>query len=136
VADLAAVPSGARGRAVDRAHPREPAREPARQRDLVDRGFLATAPNRLWVADITDPRAWEGWLHLVAVQDVYLRRIVGWSMADRMRSPNQPASTEPGNSSAAVRPAHLRATVVAAIALPGLITHRHDQATNTTLSRP
>src|SRR4051794_41535423 len=33
--------------------------------DLVDRAFLAAAPNRLWVADITYLRTWEGWLYLV-----------------------------------------------------------------------
>ena len=54
--------------------------------DLVDRAFLAAAPNRLWVADITYLRTWEGWLYLVAVQDVYCRRIVGWCMADHMRT--------------------------------------------------
>jgi putative transposase len=54
--------------------------------DLVDRAFLAAAPNRLWVADITYVRTWEGWLYLVAVQDVFSRRIVGWSMADHMRT--------------------------------------------------
>jgi putative transposase len=54
--------------------------------DLVDRAFLAAAANRLWVADITYLRTWEGWLDLVAVQDVYSRRIVGWSMADHMRT--------------------------------------------------
>ena len=40
----------------------------------------------LWVADITYLRTWEGWLYLAAVQDAYSRRIVGWSMADHMRS--------------------------------------------------
>jgi putative transposase len=54
--------------------------------DLVDRAFLAAVPNRLWVADITYLRTWQGWLYLVAVQDVYSRRIVGWSMADHMRA--------------------------------------------------
>jgi putative transposase len=54
--------------------------------DLVDRTFLAAAPNRLWVADITYLRTWQGWLYLVAVQDVFSRRIVGWSMADHMRT--------------------------------------------------
>jgi putative transposase len=54
--------------------------------DLVDRAFLAAAPNRLWVADITYLRTWEGWLYLAAVQDVFSRRIVGWSMADHMRT--------------------------------------------------
>lgn len=54
--------------------------------DLLDRGFLAGAPNRLWVADITYLRTWEGWLYLAAVQDLYSRKIVGWSMTDHMRS--------------------------------------------------
>jgi putative transposase len=54
--------------------------------DLVDRAFLAAAPDRLWVADITYLRTWEGWLYLVAVQDVFSRRIVGWAMADHMRT--------------------------------------------------
>ena len=54
--------------------------------DLVARAFLAAAPDRLWVADITYLRTWEGWLYLVAVQDIYSRRIVGWSMADHMRT--------------------------------------------------
>jgi putative transposase len=58
--------------------------------DLVDRAFLAAAPDRLWVADITYLRTWEGWLYLVAVQDVYSRRIVGWSMADHM--PTEPVT--------------------------------------------
>ena len=54
--------------------------------DLVDRAFLSTAPDRLWVADITYLRTWEGWLYLVAVQDLFSRRIVGWSMGDHMRT--------------------------------------------------
>ena len=54
--------------------------------DLLDRNFAAGAPNRLWVADITYLRTWEGWLYLVAVQDLYSRRIVGWAMADHLRA--------------------------------------------------
>jgi putative transposase len=54
--------------------------------DLVDRAFLAAAPDRLWVADITYLRTWEGWLYLVAVQDVYSRRIVGWAIDSHMRT--------------------------------------------------
>jgi putative transposase len=54
--------------------------------DLLDRDFAAGAPNRCWVADITYLRTWEGWLYLVAVQDLYSRWIVGWSMADHMRT--------------------------------------------------
>jgi putative transposase len=54
--------------------------------DLVERQFRPTAPNVLWVADITYLRTWEGWVYLAAVQDAYSRAIVGWSMADHMRS--------------------------------------------------
>jgi putative transposase len=53
--------------------------------DLLDRDFTAKAPDQRWVADITYLRTWEGWLYLVAVQDLYSRRIVGWSIADHMR---------------------------------------------------
>jgi len=54
--------------------------------DLLDRDFTAGGPNQRWVADITYLRTWQGWLYLVAVQDLYSRRIVGWSMADHMRT--------------------------------------------------
>jgi putative transposase len=54
--------------------------------DLVERRFRPTAPNVLWVADVTYLRTWEGWLYLAAVQDAYSRAIVGWSMADHMRA--------------------------------------------------
>lgn len=54
--------------------------------DLLDRQFAAAGPDRCWVADITYLRTWEGWLYLVAVQDLFSRRIVGWSMADHMRT--------------------------------------------------
>lgn len=54
--------------------------------DLIERDFCPAAPNLLWVADITYLRTWEGWLYLAAVQDAFSRRIVGWSMADHMRS--------------------------------------------------
>jgi len=54
--------------------------------DLVQRQFRPTAPNVLWFTDITYLRTWEGWLYLAAVQDAYSRRIVGWQMADHMRT--------------------------------------------------
>lgn len=54
--------------------------------DLVERDFRPAAPNVLWIPDITYLRTWEGWLYLAAVQDAFSRRIVGWSMADHMRS--------------------------------------------------
>ncbi len=54
--------------------------------DLVERHFRPGAPNVLWCADITYLRSWEGWLYLAAVQDLYSRRIVGWSMANHLRA--------------------------------------------------
>ncbi len=53
--------------------------------DLVERDFNPTAVNRLWCADITYIRTWEGWLYLASVMDCYSRRIVGWQIADHMR---------------------------------------------------
>jgi putative transposase len=54
--------------------------------DLVKRNFTPQAPDRLWVADITYVRSWEGWLCLSFVLDAYSRRIVGWSMANNLRT--------------------------------------------------
>ncbi|SER97005.1 Transposase InsO and inactivated derivatives [Lentzea albida] len=54
--------------------------------DLVRRDFTATAPNRLWLADITEHRTAEGKLYLCAVKDVCSNRIVGYSIDFRMKS--------------------------------------------------
>jgi putative transposase len=54
--------------------------------DLVERDFNPAAVNRLWAADITYIRTWEGWLYLASVMDLYSRRIVGWAMADHLRA--------------------------------------------------
>jgi putative transposase len=54
--------------------------------DLVERDFDPTEPNRLWAADITYIRTWEGWLYLASVMDLYSRRIVGWAIADHLRA--------------------------------------------------
>jgi putative transposase len=54
--------------------------------DLVQRNFTPEAPDRLWVADITYVRTWEGWLYLSFVLDTYSRKIVGWSMANHLRT--------------------------------------------------
>jgi putative transposase len=51
--------------------------------DLVERDFRAAAPNRLWVADLTEHPTGEGKLFLASVIDVYSRRVVGWSMSAR-----------------------------------------------------
>ena len=54
--------------------------------DLVKRNFSPKAPDRLWVADITYVRTWEGWLYLSFVLDTHSRRVVGWSMANNLRT--------------------------------------------------
>ena len=54
--------------------------------DLVDRKFVATAPNVLWVADITYIPTWSGFLYLAVVLDVFSRRVVGWSMSTTLRA--------------------------------------------------
>ena len=54
--------------------------------DLVRREFVADAPDRLWVADITYIPTWTGFLFLAVVLDVFSRRIVGWAMANHLRT--------------------------------------------------
>jgi putative transposase len=54
--------------------------------DLVDRKFRPAAPNVCWAADIKQVETGEGRLYLAAVQDLFSRRIVGWSMAEHMRA--------------------------------------------------
>ena len=54
--------------------------------DLVERRFEADAPDRLWVADITYVPTWAGFLLLAVVVDAFSRRVVGWSMANHLRS--------------------------------------------------
>src|SRR5947209_3013631 len=53
---------------------------------LLNRQFDPARPNEAWVADITYIPTREGWLYLAAVEDLYSRRVVGWSMADHMES--------------------------------------------------
>lgn len=54
--------------------------------DLVEREFKATAPNQLWVADITYVPTWANFLYLAVVLDVFSRRIVGWAMDTHLRA--------------------------------------------------
>ena len=54
--------------------------------DLVQRNFTATAPNQLWVADITYVPTWAGFLFLAIVLDAFSRRIVGWAMATHLKT--------------------------------------------------
>jgi putative transposase len=54
--------------------------------DLVNRDFSAEGPDRLWVADFTYVRCWEGMVYFSFVIDVFSRRIVGWQLASHMRT--------------------------------------------------
>jgi putative transposase len=63
---------------------RDPAAEPAP--DLVNRQFSVDEPNRLWITDITEHPTEEGKLYCAAVMDAYSRLIIGWSIADHMRT--------------------------------------------------
>ncbi|MEU8252306.1 IS3 family transposase [Nonomuraea sp. NPDC048916] len=54
--------------------------------DLVRRNFSAEEPNRIWTADITYVPTWQGFVYLAVVLDVFSRRIVGWAMAEHMRT--------------------------------------------------
>ena len=54
--------------------------------NIVDRNFTPSEKNQTWTADITYIPTAEGWLYLAAVEDLYSRKIVGWSMSDRIDS--------------------------------------------------
>jgi transposase InsO family protein len=64
----------------------KPDPEAARRPDLVQRDFDVDAPNRLWVADLTYLRSWEGLGFFAFVLDAYSRMIVGWQLASHMRT--------------------------------------------------
>lgn len=54
--------------------------------NLVARDFTAPAPDRLWLGDITYLPTREGWLYLAVLLDAHSRRVVGWAMADHLRT--------------------------------------------------
>ena len=59
--------------------------EPVHPRlNLVERAFAVGERNRLWVGDITYIPTREGWLYLAAVIDASSRKVVGWSMSERI----------------------------------------------------
>ena len=63
---------------------RDPRQRPAP--DLVNRHFVADAPNVLWVADITYVPTWAGFIYLAVVLDVWSRRVVGWSIGETLHT--------------------------------------------------
>jgi hypothetical protein len=83
--------------------------------DLVKRDFTATAPNRLWLTDITEHRTDEGKLYLCAIKDVFSNRIVGYAISDRMKARlavaalnSRPRKTLGGRTPAEALDDHLR----------------------------
>jgi putative transposase len=58
----------------------------ARPADLVERQFHASAPNRLWVADLTYVKTHTGWVYVAFVVDVFSRFVVGWQASTSLRS--------------------------------------------------
>jgi len=72
-----------RGRRPKTTVPKQDGVHPA---DLVERDFTATAPNRLWVADLTYVSTRAGFVYVAFVIDVFSRRIVGWRVSRSLRS--------------------------------------------------
>jgi putative transposase len=72
--------------------------DPAADRapDLLNRAFVATAPNRVWVADFTYVHTHAGTVYVAFVVDTYSRRIVGWSAATSKATPLVLAALEMG----------------------------------------
>ena len=64
--------------------PRRTAR--TRARTWSQRAFTATAPDQLWVADITYCRTFAGWVYAAFVVDVFSRRVVGWQLSTSLRT--------------------------------------------------
>ncbi len=58
----------------------------ARPADLVQREFVATRPNQLWVADLTYVATWRGFVYVAFVIDVFARHIVGWRVSSSLRT--------------------------------------------------
>ena len=54
--------------------------------NILARNFSVDEPNEVWVGDITYVRTWEGWLYVAVLLDLYSRRVVGWAVADHMRT--------------------------------------------------
>jgi len=57
-----------------------------RPADLVDRDFVATRPNQLWVSDLTYVATWRGFVYAAFVIDTFARRIVGWRVSRSLRT--------------------------------------------------
>lgn len=59
---------------------------PVNAPDLFGRDFAAAEPNQRWCGDITYVKTWRGWAYMATVIDLHSRRLVGWAVADHMRT--------------------------------------------------
>ena len=57
-----------------------------RPADLVDRNFRSTAPNRLWVADLSYVSTWSGFVYVAFIIDAFSRSIVGWRVSGSLHA--------------------------------------------------
>jgi putative transposase len=78
--ELSGVVRGKRKRTTS---PAEVSQRPA---DLVERNFTASAPNRLWVSDLTYVSTWSGFVYVAFVIDVFSRFIVGWRVSNSLHA--------------------------------------------------
>lgn len=56
------------------------------EENILARDFNVDGPDKVWATDITYVRTWEGWLYLAVVIDLFSRKVVGWSMANHLRT--------------------------------------------------
>ena len=63
-----------------------PGEAPVPAPDLIGRDFTAAHPNQRWCGDITYIKTWDGWAYLATVIDLHSRAVVGWAIADHMRT--------------------------------------------------
>ncbi|WP_156464189.1 IS3 family transposase [Devosia sp. Leaf420] len=75
---------GLRARPRRRGLPKDAGQRHAVSPNILDRAFVASAPNQKWIADFTYIWTAQGWLYVAAVVDLYSRRVVGWSMSSSM----------------------------------------------------
>jgi putative transposase len=54
--------------------------------DLIGRDFTAEAVNQRWCGDITYVKTWQGWAYLATVIDLHSRAVVGWAIAEHLRT--------------------------------------------------
>jgi putative transposase len=63
-----------------------PGDQPVPAPDLLGREFTAERPDSRWCGDITYIKTWQGWAYLATVIDLHSRAVVGWAIADHMRT--------------------------------------------------